>query len=353
MFPMFEKEVVPAFELDPSNTVRVRTVPTFGLGESAVADLLGPMMDRARNPLVGTTASGCIVTCRVRYTGHADGADAALDATVADLKARLGPAILTEHDAHDDGQVLVRTVTDLLRARSQTLAVVESCTGGLLGEMVTRLPGSSDVFAGGLLTYSNDLKTRLAGVDTALLTAHGAVSRVVALAMAQGGLDRTGATHALAITGIAGPGGGTDTKPVGTVWIARASADGSSDARRFLFKGGRDAIRLWAATTALGMLRLRLIDQRMHRCWVRLSPRLTELTLHRYALAATASPVDKSERARKSRTRSPAFVESVDRDQARRRRPNSPIATSPRLAAGRRGRDGQPVREKKVESTTM
>lgn len=261
MFPMFEKEVVPAFELDPSNTVRVRTVPTFGLGESAVADLLGPMMDRTRNPLVGTTASGCIVTCRVRYTGHADGADAALNATVADLKARLGPAILTEHDAHDDGLVLVRTVTDLLRARSQTLAVVESCTGGLLGEMLTRLPGSSDVFAGGLLTYSNELKTRLAGVDSALLTAHGAVSRAVALAMARGGLDRTGAAHALAITGIAGPGGGTDTKPVGTVWIARASADGSSEARHFLFKGGRDAVRLWAATTALGMLRLHQIDE--------------------------------------------------------------------------------------------
>lgn len=258
MTPMFDREVAPVLDAGGDNRVRVRTVPTFGLGESLVAELLGGLMDRSRNPLVGTTASGCIVTCRVRHAGSAGDAERLLDATVAAIRDRLGPAVLTDHDAEDDGLVLVRVLSDRLRTRSQTVAVVESCTGGLLGEMITRLPGSSAIFAGGLLTYSNELKTRLAGVDPALIHQHGAVSREVALAMAAGGLEQTGAEHALAITGVAGPGGGTDAKPVGTVWIARASADQTSEARCFVFRGGRDAIRLWSATSALGVLRLAL-----------------------------------------------------------------------------------------------
>lgn len=257
MMPMFEREVIPAFDLDSEHGVHVRTVPTFGLGESAVADLLGPLMDRTRNPLVGTTASGCIVTCRVRYAGSSRDADSQLNTTVERIRQRLGAAVLTDHDALDDGQSLIRAVFDLLMTAGQTVGVVESCTGGLLGEMLTRLPGSSDIFAGGLLTYSNELKTRLAGVDPELIRIHGAVSQEVALAMAAGGLRATDANHALAITGIAGPGGGSSNKPAGTVWIAHAGPTGT-DVRRFLFRGGRDSVRLWAATTALGMLRIGL-----------------------------------------------------------------------------------------------
>lgn len=259
MRPMFEREVLPVLAIDPKDAVRTRAIPTFGLGESAVADLLGELMDRDRNPLVGTTASGCIVTCRIRATGDCADADRALDDTAARVRARLGTAVLLDEDKEDDGLALVRAVSDLLRERSQTVATVESCTGGLLAEMITRLSGSGDVFVGGLLTYANEAKAALAGVPDRLIERHGAVSREVALAMAKGGLERTGADHALSVTGIAGPTGGTDTKPVGTVWIACASADGFSDARRFLFKGGRDAIRLWSASTALGMLRLRLL----------------------------------------------------------------------------------------------
>ena len=181
--------------------------------------------------------------------------------TVDAIRVRLGVSVLSEHDAEDDGLVLVRVVLTLLRERGQSVATVESCTGGLLGEMITRLPGSSEVFAGGLLTYSNELKSRLAGVDAGLIRTHGAVSRAVAFAMAGGGLERTGADHALAITGVAGPGGGSADKPVGTVWIARASADGTTDARRFQFRGGRDWVRQWSAVTALGMLRLALLGE--------------------------------------------------------------------------------------------
>lgn len=258
MVPMLDRFVLPAFREDAGSVVRIRTMPTFGLGESAVAEMLGDLMDRSRNPIVGTTASGCVVTCRIRYEGPEDESKVALDDTAARVRACLGDAILTDHDAEDDGHVLVRTVSELLRQARQTVGTVESCTGGLLGEMITALPGSSDVFAGGLVTYTNELKSRLAGVDPGLLEQHGAVSSQVALAMAKGGLPSLGTDHALAITGVAGPGGGSDAKPVGTVWIARASADGSAEARRFLFKGGREAIRLWSATTALGMLRLHL-----------------------------------------------------------------------------------------------
>lgn len=260
MMPMFEREVASAFVIDLEHAVHVRTVPTFGLGESAVADLLGPLMDRARNPLVGTTASGGIVTCRVRFTGPKREATTRLNEAVAEIKQRLGPAVLCDHDPHDDGLVLIRVVSDLLRSRSETVAVVESCTGGLLGEMLTRLPGSSDIFVGGLLTYSNELKSRLAGVDPSLIQANGAVSREVALAMAVGGRRATGAHHALAITGIAGPSGGSPEKPEGTVWIAHASAD-ATIARCFQFRGGRDWVRLWSATTALAILRMDVLRQ--------------------------------------------------------------------------------------------
>ncbi len=263
MVPMLERFVLPIFELSEAAAVRVRTMPTFGLGESAVADGLGGLMDRARNPVVGTTASNGIVTCRIRYEGPAGNAEEQLDATASEINARLGAAVLSDHDAEDDGLVLVRAVSAMLRDRRQTVGVIESCTGGMLGEMITRLPGSSDVFGGGLLTYSNGLKSSLARVDPGLINHHGAVSAEVALAMARGGLDTLGTDHALAITGVAGPGGGSEDKPVGTVWIARASPGGSAEARRFMFRGGRDWIRIWSATTALGMLRLHMLGTDM------------------------------------------------------------------------------------------
>ncbi|MFK7883626.1 MAG: CinA family nicotinamide mononucleotide deamidase-related protein [Phycisphaerales bacterium] len=263
MVPILERFVLSSFKQDDESEVRIRTMPTFGLGESAVAEKLGGLMDRTRNPLVGTTASGCIVTCRVRYEGPEANAGRLLDSTAAEIRECLGDAILTDHDAEDDGHVLVRTVSDLLRNQNETVGTIESCTGGLLGEMITRIGGSSDIFVGGLLTYTNELKARLAGVDAQLIGTHGVVSKQVAIEMARGGLNRLGTDHALSITGVAGPGGGSNEKPVGTVWIARASSDGTTDARRFLFRGGRDAIRLWSATTALGLLRLKLLETEM------------------------------------------------------------------------------------------
>ncbi|GJM19075.1 MAG: putative competence-damage inducible protein [Phycisphaeraceae bacterium] len=260
--PMFEREVAPAVRVAPDRVILTRALPTFGMGESAVAEALGGLMDRDRAPVVGTTASRGVVTCRIRYDGAGPRADAErlLDATEADVRERLGPAVLRTGGGNES---LVEVTAELLRAHGWTVCTVESCTGGLLGGALTDLPGSSAYYAGGFVTYSNDLKRDLVGVSEDLITEHGAVSAPVAREMASGGLERTGADHALAITGIAGPGGGTPDKPVGTVWIASVARTGPADVRRFVFRGSRVAVRAWAWRTALGMLRLGLIGQDM------------------------------------------------------------------------------------------
>jgi nicotinamide-nucleotide amidase len=143
--------------------------------------------------------------------------------------------------------------------RRKTLAVAESCTGGLLAERLTRVPGSSNYFLGGAVCYSNELKTRLAGVPQNLLEENGAVSKPVALALAEGIRRHTGASMGIGITGIAGPGGGSDEKPVGLVFIALADERGTQ-VREFRFPGDRERVRLWATQAALEMIRRRIRD---------------------------------------------------------------------------------------------
>lgn len=148
---------------------------------------------------------------------------------------------------------LVIELSRLLRANGQTLVTVESCTGGLVGAAMTDLGGASDVFVGGLVTYSNEAKETLAGVRGATLETHGAVSAQVAIEMAVGGLERLGSDIAVSITGIAGPGGGSEDKPVGTVWVC-VDARSRWDCRRFVFPGNREAVRAWSVVSALGMV---------------------------------------------------------------------------------------------------
>lgn len=271
MRPMFARWVEPG--LRPGGVVMTRLVRTMGLGESRVAELLGDAMMRGRNPLVGTTASAGVVTVRLRWESGGDDEGVgreALDDAERRVRDVLGPAVVTPEGG--DGEAgLAEIVVSMLTAAGEHLAVVESCTGGLLGSMLTSVAGSSAVFTGGWITYTNAMKAACVDVPEELFpeviaSAPGAVSGEVAAAMARGGLARSrhvigaehGADHALAITGIAGPSGGRAAKPVGTVWIARASGDGSVDCRRFVFAGDRGAVRDWAAHTALGMLRLRL-----------------------------------------------------------------------------------------------
>jgi nicotinamide-nucleotide amidase len=153
------------------------------------------------------------------------------------------------------GLALPEAVVSALKAKGATVSVAESCTGGGLGFLITETSGSSDVFRQGYLTYSNQAKTELLGVDPGVLSAHGAVSEATALAMARGCLERSGADYAAAITGVAGPNGGSPEKPVGTVWIGVASKD-RAHARLVSLRGDRNSIRWRSAYWALNQLRL-------------------------------------------------------------------------------------------------
>jgi nicotinamide-nucleotide amidase len=266
MQPMFATSVLPRLRLPSGRALATRTLHAQGLSESEIAMRLGELMGRAGRVLVGTTASGAIVSCRLRCQGSAEELagrepQQLVDDAAAEVQRRLDPYIFAEGE-----QSLPAAVRELLIQRSHTLAVVESCTGGMLGSMLTEVPGSSAAFVGGWITYSNQSKQRDAGVPAAIFATGGpgAVSRQCAQAMALGGLQRASAHQCLAITGIAGPEGGTSDKPVGTVWIALASQGPQQptvQARRFLFVPDRANIRDWACKTALGMLRLSLLGR--------------------------------------------------------------------------------------------
>lgn len=148
---------------------------------------------------------------------------------------------------------LAERVCSRLRQRSETLSAAESCTGGWLGREITALPGASDVFWGGVVTYADAAKTELADVPPALIDAHGAVSEEVAEALAEGIRGRSGTDWAVSITGIAGPDGGSSEKPVGTVWLAAAGSSGTTTCS-LMASGKRDHIRAEAVTGALSLL---------------------------------------------------------------------------------------------------
>ena len=155
----------------------------------------------------------------------------------------------------DDGSSLAATVVRRARESGARLAVAESCTGGLVAAAITEIPGASDVFVGGVVAYANETKIEALGVDSRTLERHGAVSAEVAAAMAEGARDRYGATLAVAVTGIAGPGGGTDVKPVGLVWFGLAGAGTGTTARQAQFPGDRASVRSRATILALDWLR--------------------------------------------------------------------------------------------------
>ncbi|MBL8861755.1 MAG: CinA family nicotinamide mononucleotide deamidase-related protein [Planctomycetes bacterium] len=253
MRPMLAELVVPRLVARVADLpcVERRAFHLFGLPESAFADAAGAWMERGANPLVGVTASGgrLSVTLRAEAATRAAARELA-DARAAEVRARFASWIFSE-DEPDLAAVLGRE----LIARGVSVTLAESCTGGLAAERLTRVPGISAVFGTGFVTYADEAKTRLLGVEPALLAAHGAVSAPVAAAMARGAARHCGARLAVAITGIAGPGGGSPEKPVGLVHFG-VSVDGvvSTEERRFLDLG-RDLVRDFAASTAFDLLR--------------------------------------------------------------------------------------------------
>jgi nicotinamide-nucleotide amidase len=204
---------------------------------------------------ISTTILAMLGQIELHLTARAESrasADAALDAAVEELRTALGDAVYSV-----DGRPLEAVVGELLRARRATIAVAESCTGGLLASRLTDVPGSSDYVERGAVCYSNRAKTEWLGVTEALLARHGAVSEQVAEAMAAGIRSRAGVTVGVGVTGIAGPGGGTAEKPVGTVAIA-VQTDDDARVRTFQFTGGREMVKFQASQAALNMVRLLL-----------------------------------------------------------------------------------------------
>jgi nicotinamide-nucleotide amidase len=234
-----------------------RTLHTFGVGESTIGERLRDLMDRNRNPSVGTTVSSGVVSVRINArSAHRETAQAELDQTIARCREALGDLIYGTDD-----QTLQSVVADLLiTAKIRTVATAESCTGGLLAKMLTDIPGSSRYFQRGWITYSNEAKTDLLDVPPQLLVQYGAVSESVVRAMAQSARQKSAADFALSISGIAGPDGGTPTKPVGTVCIALAHA-GAVQAKTFNFPGDRENIRDRSAKMALTLLRYHLLEK--------------------------------------------------------------------------------------------
>jgi nicotinamide-nucleotide amidase len=258
---MFTRDALPAVRAAGGGAaILSRTLHTFGLGESAIAELLGDLMKRDRNPSVGTTVSGGVVSLRVNSRfSSVEEARQNLESTVELCRTALGDLIYGE-----DEQTLQAVVGGMLTRRHPrvTVTTAESCTGGLLAKMLTDIPGSSAYFHRGWVTYSNEAKHELLGVPSEVLATHGAVSEATVMAMAGGARSLANADYALAISGIAGPDGGTVDKPVGTTWIAIAHAAGVS-ARHFIFPGDREFVRERAAKMALTMLRFQLLGKPM------------------------------------------------------------------------------------------
>lgn len=254
--PMFSEAVEPLLrrELPLTESYACRTLRTVGLGESALAEKIdGPLAQLLPRGLeLGYCAHMGQVDVRLSARGRA--ADKTVGEAAGLVRDKLGVAIYGEGD--DD---LPAVVIRMLSERGKTLALAESCTGGGIADRLTNVPGASAVFLGGFVTYSNAAKEKFLGVRAAPLAAHGAVSEEVAREMAQGAQRACGSDYAIAVTGIAGPGGGTPEKPVGTVFIALASP-GNTEAWKMFNPLDRLAFKEITASQAINRLRLKLLE---------------------------------------------------------------------------------------------
>jgi nicotinamide-nucleotide amidase len=245
----------------PGLRIYRRVLRIAGRTESHVEELAQPVYSRFAqdDPPVQTTILAAPGQIELHLSVSAAGgavADAALGAATGALTEVLGPYVFST-----DGRSLEQVVGDLLSARGLRLAIAESCTGGLIAKRLTDVPGSSAYLERGLVCYSNRSKVEVAGVPAALIDAHGAVSEPVAEALALGIRARAAVDIGVGLTGIAGPGGGSEAKPVGTVAIALAGPTDAVRVRTFRFHGDRDQVRTQAAQTALDMIRRVLSDR--------------------------------------------------------------------------------------------
>jgi nicotinamide-nucleotide amidase len=243
-----------------SETVfRTRTLRVYGLSESKLGEILADVSQDEDNYHLAFLPRFPIIRLRMDAQAQTEiEADRILDEKHQVLKERLFENIIS-----DDGRSIEQVVLQLLETKGLTLALAESITGGMIGEMITRVPGSSSVFMGSVVSYSNEMKCRILGVSESTLQAYGAVSHQCAREMAQGARIAGNADVGLSVTGIAGPDGGTPEKPVGTFFLGLATPE-ITMSRGFLLPGLREWVRTLAAMQALDLLRRHLLGLRIH-----------------------------------------------------------------------------------------
>ncbi len=254
MKAMFEASVLPELEQHVSGqAIVVKKLKCFGAGESNIAELLGDLMQRGRNPLINCTAGYGVITLHIIATAE--------NKSQAEKMAKKDEETLTKLLGNliygTDDQTLAEVVGKKLAHQKKTIAVAESCTGGTLAKLLTDISGASRYFTHGWVTYSNAAKTSELAISPDLIEKYGAVSEEVAEAMAIGSRKKANSSFGIGITGIAGPTGGSEQKPVGLVYISIDSEDGS-ETKRFIFSHDREFVRVRTAQTALNILRLRL-----------------------------------------------------------------------------------------------
>jgi nicotinamide-nucleotide amidase len=251
MKPLFELECEPRFRAKlPPLAIATRFYRVAMMPESELDQRIAPVYTRYQNPATTILAAQGDIQIHLRARGASlEDAERLASDVGTQIEEILGDRIYSR-----DGSTLEETVGRLLRERGETVSVAESCTGGLVGQRLTSVAGSSDYFLGGFLTYTNAMKTALLGVSEALLAEHTAVSEAVAAAMATGARERTGASWGVSVTGVAGPAGGTEANPVGTVILGLAGSNGAHT-HRLRFVGDRERIRMWASQAALDLLR--------------------------------------------------------------------------------------------------
>jgi nicotinamide-nucleotide amidase len=253
---MIESDLVPWLAERSGGVGReTATLKVACLPESVVEERIAPAYDEFGREWITILASPGEIRLRATAEGPEPERRKRLDAMTARLHELAGDAVY----AFREEDTLETVVGELLRKAGATLTAAESCTGGLLAERITRVAGSSDYFLGGAVTYTNELKTQLLGVTPEMLDEHGAVSEAVAWAMAEGVRRVFHSDYGAGITGVAGPGGGSEAKPVGTVHIAVAGPDGRAEHRKVRFPGDRERVRAQSAQLAIDLLRRMLL----------------------------------------------------------------------------------------------
>ena len=253
--PLFANECIPRLtKLLPAQVIRARFYRVTGFTESDLDALIAPVYAKYTNPSTTILASPGDIQIHLRARcGSAEDAEHLLAEVGDPIEALLGRHLFSRN-----GEPLEGIVGALLRERGATLSIAESCTGGMVGERITSIAGSSNYFVGGFVTYTDRMKIDLLGVDPALIAQHTAVSKEVARAMAEGARSRTGSTFAISITGEAGPESSAGA-PVGTIFVGFAGPDVPAEALRFAMPGDRPRIRGFATQAALDLLRRRLL----------------------------------------------------------------------------------------------